>query len=160
MSRDNSVPFTDEELEHFTSAFRAQPTYRNGPEETIQSKDFPAMWKEMKFVRTPEELSFLKACWDKNVGEVMTLAVFLEGAKVLHEAGGIARVLGKSFDKNGDGFISVDEFEELLKMVAVVDPKLENLTFDVFVKEADSNKDGRVSVAECGNWIDNFVRGS
>jgi len=62
------------------------------------------------------------------------------------------------FDKDGNGFISEDEYEEVVKVIKAHDPIFKELSFEEFVKEADTNKDGKVDVEELGNCINNSLK--
>ena len=49
-------------------------------------------------------------------------------------------------DKSGDGFIVRVEFEFLIQIYQLHYPVLINKAYDEFVAEADTNRDGKVSI--------------
>jgi len=49
--------------------------------------------------------------------------------------------------------ITKEELGALLEVVCKHDPKLAGTTVEQFVKEADTDPDGKVSIEECARWI-------
>jgi len=70
----------------------------------------------------------------------------------------VNKILAEAYDKDKNGYISRDEFEELLKILVANDPKLKNTSFEEFLVAADANKDGKVSIDECAAWIEKYVK--
>lgn len=87
----------------------------------------------------------------------MTWDFFCEGVVMLHDPSQMAVFHAKKFDKNNDGFIQENEFKDLLEMLGAHNPKVTKKTFADFVVEADTNKDGKVSIEECGNWLRQYL---
>ena len=74
--------------------------------------------------------------------------------KVMHSMSLFFREVALKFDTNKNGLIDKDEFEPLLKLISIQDPAVSNISFEEFVKEADTNLDGKVSIEECVHWIE------
>jgi len=151
MSRDFSKPYTQEELEGLKTMFRDLPTYKPGG--WVKASDIPAIIQGMGYTRTPEQVGAYQAHWEDHYGGVVTLEAFLESASVLHDTAEYAKDYALRFDKNGDGQISAEEFKALINVISKHDPKLEGITFEHFVEEADLDHDGQVSIHECAEWI-------
>jgi len=151
MGRDPSKPYSEQELNDLKFAFRSLPTHYS--EDFIRSSDIHLLLKRMNFERTPEQTAGYKKFFDDNLGGVIALSDFINRASVIHDSKKMVQVAARAFDKNGDGFISADEFTELMKVMRIHDPKMKNVPFEKFLKEADTNKDGKVSIEECNEWI-------
>ena len=145
------APFTEEQLENLRiSILPSLPSFRK-EDWSISSADIPEMCKRWNWPRTPEQLSAYKAYWDGNFEGRAPFAVLLGILKTCHMAGPWLRGYVKACDKNGDGFIQKDEFELLFKIFELHFPGIKK-TFEDFVAEADSNRDGKVSIDEAVAW--------
>jgi len=156
MSRDFSIPFSEAELEELKGSFRTMPSYTD--EGHIFTTDVAALCQAMKFERTPEQLTAYKNYYDKNFGGIITLTEFVKSLKALHDIGETTKNCAAVFDKDGNGFISEDEYKEVVKVIQAHDPRLKELSFEQFVMEADTNKDGKVDVEELANWIKDALK--
>jgi len=76
----------------------------------------------------------------------------------MHDNSEVARVRAAVFDTNADRFISQHEFKELMELMVTREPRVQGTSFDDFVKSADANKDGKVSIEECAQWIDRVLK--
>lgn len=88
----------------------------------------------------------------------MTWDFFNNAVRTLHDPSLAAMFHAKKFDKNGDGFIQENEFLSLLELMITHEPKLTGKVFTDFVIEADTNKDGKVSIQECADWIAKYMK--
>ena len=58
-----------------------------------------------------------------------------------------------TLDRDKDGYVSKEEFELGIETVRIHEPSIRQISYENFVKEADVNKDGKISVAECKEWL-------
>ena len=150
----NSTPYTKEELEAIRTHFRNMASYKDN---TISSKELPELLEKMDYHRTPEQVAVYIKNWEDRYNEVIPLSEFMAICESFHDTSGIARNRAAVFDKNGDGFISDDEFEEVMQLLLSHDPRLKRTSFEDFVASADTNKDGKVSVDELAVWLEQFL---
>lgn len=144
---------TESQLEEIRRIFKSMPSYTE--DGFIPSLHITELFKRVGYTdRTPEQLAAYKNYCDKLMGGKIILSETLSLFGSTHDAGKIMIEQVAKFDKDGDGFISADEFEILLTSVKTHDPiKMDGITFESFVKEADANKDGKVSLKECQDWL-------
>jgi len=152
MPRDFTKPYTDAELEEVKKKFRELPTYDKGTD-SVKSSDFVLLAKAIGFGKTDEEIKLAQDFWAKHSGGIIKWDNFMDMAKAAHDMGEASQVMARIVDKDGDGFISSDEFDELFKCMKIHDERLRELSFSDFVTEADINQDGKVSIDECADWI-------
>ena len=148
--RDMSVPYTEKELEELEALFKALPTYRDGAAET---SDMAAICKLMRYERTPEQILAYKHYCDRNFGKVY-LDHFRANMKAIHSMSLFCLNFATRFDTNKNGLIDKEEFEPLLELISIQDPAVANISYEEFVKQADTNVDGKVSIQECANWVE------
>ena len=148
--RDMSIPYTEKELEELEVLFKALPTFRDG---AVETSDMAAICKMMRYERTPEQVLAYKDYWDRAFGKVY-LDHFMANMKVIHSMSLFCRELALRFDTNKNGLIDKEEFEPLLKLISAQDPAVASISYEEFVKEADTNLDGKVSIEECARWVE------
>jgi len=151
MPRDITVPWTEGEVEEAKVTFQRIPSYSDG---SIPSSDISLLSKSLDIERTPEQLAAYKTYWDKNFGGRIPLVEVESILSTIHDNAKNALGRAQVFDKDGNGFISEDEFEQLMEIMIVHDPKLKNVPFKQFVLAADTNHDGLVSLKECAVWME------
>ena len=149
--RDMTVPFSEKELADLEAFFKTLPSYKDGE---ISSSDLPAFFKEMRFKRSPEELLLCQNFWDKNFGGQISLDNCFALVKSVHKTSHFFREAASTVDKNKNGQIDADEFKDVLEIILTIDPGVKSLTYEQFVQEADTNRDGKVSIQECADWIE------
>jgi len=148
--RDFSKPYTEKELQEQRQMFRALPTFK---EACINSSDVPALILGMRWQRTPEQVFAYQEYVNTAMGGTLTEESFVDIIQGLQRTSNFVRVLAVDADKDKDGLISADEFEQILKVLVVSDPRLTGKSYADFVAEADTNKDGAVDIEECVAWI-------
>ena len=153
--RDLSIPLSEEELASMVKIFKSMPTFED---DTISSIDSSAVLKAMDFRRSPEQHSAYEKYWDSHFGGRIPLQEAILIFKSLHEIRKWFRVLAAHFDRNKDGFIDAGEFKDVLELSVTHDPTLAGLTYEQFVKEANVNNDGRVSIEQCADWMENHAQ--
>jgi len=85
------------------------------------------------------------------------MAEFLNTMRNIHDTPKWMKARAACWDKNGDGFISLEELEEFLTYTASHDPRVTGVDYETFVKEADTNADGKVSIDEFCTWIEKHL---
>jgi len=96
---------------------------------------------------------------DLNYGGKIRLEDAIRYVSTFYNPSLTAHAHAINFALDKDGFISTSEFETILEILRIVYPnsKLPGKTFQQFVKEADSNNDGKVSIDECADWTTKFT---
>ena len=70
------------------------------------------------------------------------------------DVGQLTGVFASLFDLDGNGTITVREFEQLMPCIRVLEPRVHAVSFADFKKHADTIAvDGVVSIEECANWM-------
>jgi len=152
--RDMSIPYTEEELQALRELICSLPTYKDG---NVYADDIPAVVKAMRYERTPEQIQAYDKYWRESFGGSMAVDSFIDYARGVHKTHLIAREFVRDMDKDKNGFISANEFACILQCLGSHDPKLKDKTFEDFVKEADTNRDGVVDIEECVKWIEKYT---
>ena len=154
--RDMSVPFTKTELEELKKFYKTLPSY-NDKDATISSRDLPAFIEAMRYKSSPEQNLVYQNYWNQNFGGKIPLGKLLLHLQQAHSTSQTFKEMALTFDKNKNGLIDADEFKEVLELLSVYVPATTTLTFDQFIEEADANRDGKVSIQECADWIETHL---
>lgn len=154
MSHDMTKPYTEEELEGVKAIFRSMPSYV----ERVSSTDTALLIKRLGWPRSPAQTQAYIDYWNKFFDGVIPLPFLLQICRHLHDSLQLMREAVKECDKDGNGYISKDEFGLLLSYLVIHDPNVKSTPFDQFVKEADTNKDGLVSIDECVAWVEKLMK--
>jgi len=149
MSRDMTIPYTEEELEEAKAIFRSMPSYT----EQISSKDIPRFHKALGWPSSPAQFQTYINYWDSFYGGVASLSQMIQVLRVIHDSVALMRDRVTACDLDGDGCVDPKEFKLLLKYLMIHDPNVKSTSFETFLEEADTNKDGRVSIEECTEWV-------
>ena len=149
---DWTVPLSDSELADLIKLFKSMPSYKD---DAISTKDFPVMLKEMGYERTPEQVAAYQKYWDEKSGGKLAKHEFVTAVTTLRSTSEyFAKTYAVKFDKDGDGFICADEFKPILELFSTHDPTIAGISYDEFINQSDTNKDGKVSIEECARWIE------
>jgi len=127
MPRDFSKAYTAGELEQLKVMFRGMPTYTDGQ---IASNDLTLMCQKMEYHRTAEEMAVFIDYWDKHFGVIIPIEEFISACSVMHNTSQLAKDRAEVFDKDHNGFISADEFAELMESLMIVDARLKKSSFE------------------------------
>ena len=119
MLYDFSKPYTAAELDGLKDIFHGMSSYRD--EGYALSSDIPAMCEEIGYDLSPEQFAIYKSYWDKHNGGIIPFSAFLNTAKSLSGTVEVARQHAVACDEDKSGFISPDEFEDLLVLLMVHD---------------------------------------
>lgn len=131
-------------------AFRKMSTFKD---DTIEVCDLAKFYAALGFIHTKEQFeqyyNFVVTLLQGKVP--MELAV--AGLAVHKDITKLLKVYIDACDRDKNGFIDEGEFEVMVKVVLHHDPSFGRMDFDRFVKEADINKDGKVSKDEAFQWF-------
>ena len=154
--RDMTVPYSEAEIEEVRITFKTRPSYKPEDGGTISVDEVPQILEAMRMERNPEQVQAYKDYWITHFNGRLYLDGVVNILKNVHKNDTYLRSLAQNCDKDGDGLITEEEFADLLNLMTIHDPKLAQFktTFEKFVAEADLNKDGKVSVEECRNWLE------
>lgn len=145
----SSTGYTPEELEKFRKIFRTIPSY----EESISSKDLTLYLESINFNKPLETYQKHTEYVDKILGGRIELTQIIKYLRTEHDPRLLMNEYLLTFDRDNDGYVSKDEFEFGMEDIKVHDPRVKHISYENFLKEADTNKDGRISVSECKEWI-------
>ncbi len=145
----SSTGYSQEELEKFRKVFRTVPSY----EESISSKDLTAYLQSIRLLLSPEGYQSHVNYVDKVLGGRITSTQIMKYIGAQHDPRLLMNEYLLTFDTDNDGYISKEEFEFGITDVRAHDPRIKHISYENFMKEADTNGDGRVSVTECKNWL-------
>jgi len=155
MSEEYCKPYTASQIEAIKQKFRELPTYKNEEYEGgyILPPDMPGIAEAMGMERSAEQFEQYKLYWDRNFGGKVPMGQVVGIIENLHDTVATTLFTASVYDKDGNGFIDAEEFEEHQRIMATHDPRLKLASYNDFVKAADANKDGKVSLEEFKNWI-------
>jgi len=158
--RDMNVSYTKHELENVLPAiFRSMPTY-NPDDDSILTPDFGELYRRSGYKRTPEQVKVDTDYFDQNHNGRAYMHQYITVFAELHKPTAMVRsFIMTVVDRDGNGYISAEEFVEMMKVIDNYDPRLVGKTYDLFVMEADTNKDGQVDIDECVAWVDKYTSG-
>lgn len=139
--------FTKEEVE---AAYRQIPSFKDN---AIDSTDIEKVFKIVGFTPTPEQIAqyivFWNACFDGKA----PMDVMVDALANQNDAAQCMKACITGCDKNKDGFIDEEEFKVVVGMILTHDPDFPKVDFTRFAEEADTNKDGKVSIEEAVEWF-------
>jgi len=145
-------PYIEAEIAEIRRIFQSMPTY-NKTKTAISYTDAPALFEAIGHERTPSQVKKIQDFWITNWEGEETEERFINLMSAIYDTREFARQLVLEVDRNKDGFISEADFKYLTIYLAQHDSTYQGGTFETFVIEAGTNKDGRVSVEECIAWL-------
>lgn len=145
----SSTGYSEEEIEHFRKVFRKVPSH----EETISSKDLISYLQSIHFIKPLETYQKYIEYSDKILGGRFEITQIMKYIRAQHDPRLLMNEYLINFDRNNDGYVSKEEFEFGMETIRVHDPRVKNISYENFLKEADANKDGKISVSECKDWL-------
>jgi len=158
--KDPSQKYSDAEIREVCEGCRLLPTYNPENGGSVSSAEMPRIIELMRVDANPMELEYYETFWEIYFDGRVPLKELDKLIRVVHDKSGLVPLMVEAADKDGDGFISKLEFANILKIVTFHDPKMTvmDVKYEVFVKEADTNKDGKVCLEECRVWIENKLK--
>lgn len=153
MSADPSPKVKGVAADKVKAVVESLPSYKDG---VFDSADVGIMLAGFGVPNTPQQVARKIKYLNIIFGGKMTLEQILSYMEVYHDANALMQAQMKTIDLDGDGFISMDEYELSLGCLAHL-PEFEelekNLTYAKFVELADANKDGKVSLEEARDFF-------
>jgi len=151
----NSEPYTEEEIGGILAALKVNPTFDRDNGGSVSTSEIFELLGLMRRERGPESVQSYTDYWDKHHNGRIYLELLADGLRVAHKNADLIGLLIARADMNKDGYISEDEFADMLKLMEHYDSRLTGLnsSFEEFTREADTDGDGKVSLEECNVWI-------
>ena len=147
-----SRAFTEEDVKNVRdNIFPSLPSYK--PDGTIASSDIPELCEKLGWERTPEQLKAYQDYWDEHHGGRAHYELGTSIGVKSHTTGPWFREFVTACDRNGDGYIQKEDFELFFKIFNAHHPG-SKASYNDFIKEADVNQDGKVSIDEAVAWVE------
>jgi len=154
--------YTDAEIAAVGEGMKKLPTYiQDGGSGSVSSTQMEAILILAKIEHRPEQVACYKYFWDRHNKGRISVDGFTEGLRTAHKKELMFNWLVNYADKNEDGFINADEFAHLKEIMVLFNPRVAAMTgcsYETFRVEADSNRDGKVSVDECVAWLEKIQK--
>lgn len=141
-------------MEAMKVAFKKLPSYTETEDGGyILSSDVLSLASAMNYDRPPDQLKMLMQFYDKYNEGKLPFTVYVDAIAHAHDMRYSAKITATMADTDGNGFISADEYHDMYELLLMHNPKLKAIPFETFLQEADTNKDGLVSIEECLEWL-------
>jgi Ca2+-binding EF-hand superfamily protein len=128
------------------------PSY-NAETDSVNTKDIPLLPEAMGWERTEAQIQKYLEHFQKFNGGILPMSDYLSYLSVQHDPDLHLTKLIKAYDLDNNGFISAEEFTFVMSYFLTHDPTLSPTTYEELLRQADTNKDGKISVAELQAWI-------
>jgi len=155
MKHDFTKPFTEEEKVGLKAVFVGLPTFTPDSQKGHILSSAQANWFEaIGYDRSEEQIAAYKQYWDRFYGGIIPYKDFIETTTRVHDSADVLKVrVTGAYDKEGTGYISVEELMEFSNIAVIHEPKFEGADFQGFVDGAKKTEEGKVSLEEFGNWM-------
>ncbi|OXA43250.1 Parvalbumin-7 [Folsomia candida] len=111
------------------------------------------MFQNLGFFCTPEQLVEYKKMWNGPYHGFVPLDIMTKVMASLDDNAELMKILVSGADVDGNGFIEEKEFNSLVKCLLAHNPQFAIVAYDNFLAEADTNKDGKISITEAVDWF-------
>ncbi|OXA38843.1 probable calcium-binding protein CML13 [Folsomia candida] len=132
------------------AAMKKMPTFSH---DHIDLVDMDAFVQEIGYSYTTEQrdayITFFRDSHDSKI----LVEVLVAALGAIDDSKELMRIHVTALDKDKDGFIDESEFKSIIPFLLSHDPSFPKVKFDKFVEEADTNKDGKVSIGEAVEWF-------
>ncbi|OXA49891.1 uncharacterized protein LOC110854576 isoform X2 [Folsomia candida] len=132
------------------AALKQMPTFSDN---AIDVADMDAFLQALGMDATKEQRDGYVTFFREVYNGKLPLDVCVASLGVINDTKELVRVHVAAIDKDNDGLIDESEFKAIFPFLLKHDPSYPRIEFDDFVKEADANKDGKVSVNEAVEWF-------
>jgi Ca2+-binding EF-hand superfamily protein len=132
--------------------FRALKSYKT---ESISGDELGALFRAVGYERSDAQTKKYIEYINGVHGGRIELKDFYRYMSTQHDPAQILVKFVHDFDKDKDGYISAEEFKYVLETVEIHDPSVKTgpVSFQDLLREADTNKDGKISIAEMVAWL-------
>jgi|GEM_PF-6597452 len=126
INHDWSTPLTEAEIEQLKLSFESMATYKpDAAGGTIDVVKYHVnLMLETGFRRSLEELQVFVDYLDNKNGGILTWNEHIETLKVFYDPEATVTLQARTFDLNGDGFITADEFQSMGPPLGVYDTRI------------------------------------
>jgi len=146
--------FTEEEMELYGKEILPQlPSYR-AEDRSIESREMIPFFKMIKWPRTDSQTSQYILWTDKVWGGRITFENLRVAMLATHDRIRYLQWIVEALDSNGDGYISREEYEFGMDLMAAHEPTLAKVPYEQMVREADLNGDGLINIDEMMKWLE------
>ncbi|OXA49814.1 Calmodulin-like protein 5 [Folsomia candida] len=143
----HNSPFTKDQV---AEAFKKMPTFSD---DAIDVADMEPFLKALGFDCNKEQRDAYVTFFREVYNGKLPLEVCTTSLAAVNDTIEILKVFVKAMDKDKDGFIDESEFKAIFPFLLTHDPSFPRVEFANFVTEADTNKDGKVSIDEAVEWF-------
>lgn len=133
-------------------AFKKMPTY-NDAKKHFKVCDLGQLVKVWGYACTPEQFVEYEKIWAGPFEGLVPLDVFAALMVALDDNAKLMRILITALDKDKNGFISESEFKATVTVLLSHNPAFPKVDYETFLHEADTNKDGKISIDEAVTWF-------
>ncbi|OXA36969.1 uncharacterized protein LOC110862756 isoform X2 [Folsomia candida] len=147
MSHNRRIPRAEVE-----EAFKKLATY-NGKDETCQVCDLGPLLTALVYICTPEQFTGYVNLWITNYNGIIPMDVIAKLVASIDDNVELMRIHVTAGDRDKNGFIDEAEFKNIVPVLLAHNPDFPRVDYEDFVKQADTNKDGKVSIDEAVEWF-------
>ncbi|OXA53721.1 putative calcium-binding protein CML20 [Folsomia candida] len=139
------------------AAYQKMPTY-NKKHKSINITDPEAFQQAIGFIYTEEQFNAYARYFGEHHDGMMTQDLMAASFGAVDDAEELMKIHILAVDKDKNGLIDESEFKSLLSTLLTHNPNFPRVDFDKFVEEADTNRDGVVSIDEAVAWFVNQAK--
>ncbi|OXA49820.1 troponin C, skeletal muscle [Folsomia candida] len=132
------------------AAFKKMPTFSDA---TIDVADLDAFMETVGYSASKEQRDAYVTLFREGYNGKLILDLLVSLLGSIDDPKVLLKIHVTALDKDKDGFIDESEFKTIVKALLVHDPSVPKVDFTKFVTEADTNKDGKVSIDEAVEWF-------
>ncbi|OXA54845.1 calmodulin [Folsomia candida] len=131
--------------------FRKMPSFKDA---SISVSDLDPFFKAIGFTCTPEQFQGYENYSNKLLDGRFPLDLCIKSLGSVDDAEELLKIHITAMDKDKDGFIDENEFKTILVTLRThMGHDYPNVDYAQFVKEADTNQDGKISIDEAVEWF-------
>ncbi|OXA37609.1 Parvalbumin alpha [Folsomia candida] len=147
---DKTHKYTWAEVEE---AFKKMETY-NPTDQSIKVADFEKMLVgTLRYISTPEQVATYANMWAGPFEGKIRLDIFAPIMGAVADDVELLRIFVHALDRNKDGFVDNEEFATIVEVLLIHNKDFPRVDYKTFAVEADTNKDGKISIDEAIAWF-------
>ncbi|OXA48705.1 probable calcium-binding protein CML20 [Folsomia candida] len=136
--------------EEVETAMKKMPTFADNK---IDFADLAGFLDSIGYTYTAEQM----VAYEKFLNEVhngkLDLDIAINSLGVVDDTKELMRTHIEALDLNKDGVIDEVDFKAIVELMLAHDPAFPKVDYEKFVEEADTAKDGKVSIDEAVEWF-------